>query len=77
MIRKVLRDPTLLSQWESDIKQMVGRIKEMRSSLRSELERIECKPPVGLESWKHITDQVGMFSYTGLTVKQVDHLVKD
>jgi aspartate aminotransferase, cytoplasmic len=37
----------------------------MRKVLREELERI--KTP---GTWHHITDQIGMFSFTGLNVKQ-------
>lgn len=38
----------------------------MRASLRKGLEDIGSK-----RSWKHITDQIGMFCYTGLTSEQV------
>ena len=46
---------------------MSGRIKDMRTAVRSKLEELNGKPG----SWKHITEQIGMFSYTGLTEKQV------
>ena len=35
----------------------------MRTALRTELENLGAPG-----SWVHITDQIGMFSYTGLTV---------
>ena len=38
----------------------------MRASLRKGLEDLGSK-----RSWKHITDQIGMFCYTGLTSEQV------
>ena len=39
----------------------------MRKALRAKLEELN-----GQEgSWRHITDQIGMFSFTGLTEKQV------
>lgn len=41
---------------------MSSRIREMRVALRRYLERIGTPG-----SWKHITEQIGMFSYTGLT----------
>lgn len=41
---------------------MSNRIKEMRTSL---YERLVQKGTPG--SWEHITNQIGMFSYTGLT----------
>ena len=42
----------------------------MRKVLRNELERL--KTP---GTWNHITDQIGMFSYTGLTQKQCEILI--
>ena len=46
------------------------RILEMRKMLRSELESIGAPG-----SWQHITDQIGMFSYTGLSTKQCEALI--
>lgn len=62
----VLNDPALFREWEQNLKEMSGRIKEMRTALRSKLE--ELKTP---GTWNHITDQIGMFSFTGLTEQQV------
>lgn len=63
----VLNDPTLFSEWEENLRTMSGRIKEMRAALRYRLEELNGKKG----SWKHITEQIGMFSYTGLTESQV------
>ena len=38
----------------------------MRSSLRSHLEGLKSS-----RSWEHITEQIGMFCYTGLTQEEV------
>ncbi|CRG91389.1 aspartate aminotransferase [Talaromyces islandicus] len=62
----VLNDPALYAQWEQDLKTMSGRIIEMRQGLR---QRLEAKGTPG--SWDHITSQIGMFSFTGLSEKQV------
>jgi len=43
----------------------------MRLALRSKLE--ELKTP---GTWNHITDQIGMFSYTGLNEPQVKSLIE-
>ena len=51
---------------------MSGRIIEMRQALRKELERLETPG-----TWHHVTDQIGMFSFTGLTEEQVAKLQKD
>ena len=45
---------------------MSGRIIEMRKALKSQLD--ELKTP---GTWNHITDQIGMFSFTGLSEEQV------
>ena len=64
----VLNDPTLFKEWEANLKTMAGRIIDMRKALRSKLEELKDDKEGG--SWKHITDQIGMFSFTGLTEKQ-------
>lgn len=46
------------------IKAMSSRIKDMRAQLRSKLEALGTPG-----NWEHITKQIGMFSYTGLTRK--------
>jgi len=65
----ILNDKDLFAEWEENLKQMSGRIMDMRRALRSKLE--EMKTP---GSWKHITEQIGMFSFTGLSEKQVEKL---
>ncbi|KAG8531563.1 uncharacterized protein KY384_003193 [Bacidia gigantensis] len=69
----ILNDPALFEEWEANLKTMAGRIIDMRKALRSKLEELNGKP----ESWKHITDQIGMFSFTGLTEKQVLKIRED
>jgi aspartate aminotransferase len=51
---------------------MADRIKEMRQTLRGELEALQSKL-----SWNHVTDQIGMFCYTGLKPEQVERLTKE
>ena len=62
----VLNDEKLFAQWEEDLRTMSGRIIEMRKALRKNLEEMGTPG-----TWNHITDQIGMFSFTGLTEKQV------
>ena len=45
---------------------MADRIMSMRSQLRDGLEREGSN-----RNWQHITDQIGMFCYTGLNPQQV------
>lgn len=61
----VLNDAKLFSEWEEDLRTMSGRIKDMRTALRSKLEALETPG-----TWNHITDQIGMFSFTGLSEAQ-------
>ena len=64
---KVLNDKDLFAQWEEDLRTMSGRIIEMRKALKSELDKLETPG-----NWDHITSQIGMFSFTGLTPSQVE-----
>ena len=62
----VLNDEKLFAEWEANLRTMSGRIIDMRKALRAKLEVLGTPG-----SWNHITDQIGMFSFTGLTAKQV------
>lgn len=62
----VLNDEQLFAEWEKDLKTMSGRIMMMRSRLRHELESLQTPG-----SWEHITQQIGMFSFTGLHKEEV------
>jgi aspartate aminotransferase len=68
----VLNDPTLFAEWEENLRTMSGRIIDMRKALRAKLEELGTPG-----TWNHITDQIGMFSYTGLSEKQVLRLRED
>lgn len=70
IVATVLRNPDLFKEWKGHIATMSGRIKEMRQSLYERL--VQLGTP---GSWEHIKRQIGMFSYTGLTERQVEHLV--
>eukprot|EP00484_Ammonia_sp_Unknown_P022353 CAMPEP_0197044724 /NCGR_PEP_ID=MMETSP1384-20130603/20719_1 /TAXON_ID=29189 /ORGANISM="Ammonia sp." /LENGTH=398 /DNA_ID=CAMNT_0042476231 /DNA_START=74 /DNA_END=1267 /DNA_ORIENTATION=- len=67
IVKKVLGDAENFKAWKAEMAEMSGRIIEMRKRLRAKLE--ELKTP---GTWNHITDQIGMFTFTGLTEKQVD-----
>ncbi|KAF4126700.1 aspartate aminotransferase, cytoplasmic [Geosmithia morbida] len=68
----VLNDPALFAEWEKNLEEMSGRIISMRKQLRAKLE--EQGTP---GTWNHITDQIGMFSFTGLSEEQVMRLRKE
>lgn len=74
IVAEVLSDPKLKAQWLAECKQMAERIQSMRKLLRNKLENTAAGKK---RSWKHITDQIGMFCYTGLTKEQVLRLRAD
>ena len=65
----VMNDPELFAEWEQNLRTMSGRIIDMRKALRAKLEEMGTPG-----TWNHITDQIGMFSFTGLSEKQVQML---
>lgn len=65
----VLGDAELNALWLSEVKQMADRIISMRTQLRGHLESFGSK-----KNWTHVTSQIGMFCYSGLTPEQVDML---
>ncbi|XP_068977576.1 aspartate aminotransferase, cytoplasmic [Bombus flavifrons] len=72
IVATVLQNPDLYKQWKDHILTMSKRIKEMRMSL---YQRLVQKGTPG--NWEHITQQIGMFSYTGLTERQVECLINN
>ncbi|KAI5694306.1 hypothetical protein M8J75_014655 [Diaphorina citri] len=70
IVSLVLNNPRLYDQWKQCIETMSGRIKQMRRGLRERLEKLNTPG-----TWNHITEQIGMFSYTGLNPQQVAHMV--
>jgi len=71
IVSTILNDKELYSQWRKDLVTMSSRIIKMRNALRAKLEKLGTPG-----TWNHITDQTGMFSFTGLTPEQVERLEK-
>ena len=69
VVAHVLTDPQLRAQWEGELGGMRERIKTMRTSLVAGLVAAGIQQDMGF-----ITDQVGMFSYSGLTKDQMVRL---
>jgi len=69
IVSTTLNDPALFEEWRACIRTMSGRIAEMRTGLRSRLEKLGTPG-----QWDHVTRQIGMFSYTGLNAAQVAHM---
>ncbi|KAJ2758696.1 Aspartate aminotransferase, mitochondrial, partial [Coemansia nantahalensis] len=69
---EVLTNEPLRAEWLAEVRLMADRIIGMRAALRASLEELGSARP-----WAHITDQIGMFCYTGLNPAQVDRLARD
>jgi len=69
---EILNDPALNKQWLGEVKGMAERIIEMRALLKKNLEDLGSK-----HDWSHITNQIGMFAYTGLTAEQMKTLARE
>ena len=69
IVAAVLASPELRKQWESELAVMRDRIRAMRTGLVDKL-----KVRNVAQDFSFIARQRGMFSYTGLTVAQVERL---
>jgi aspartate aminotransferase len=72
IVQTILSDPQLTAQWRTEVDKMAKRIQGMRQSLVDNLKSLGSK-----KDWSHITNQIGMFSYTGLKPEQVDVMTKE
>ena len=66
--REVLADDALRAQWADECKMMADRIAAMRSALRGAL---EARGSARAGGWAHVTEQIGMFCFTGLSRDEV------
>ena len=69
VVATVLNTPDLRAQWEEELAEMRVRIKAMRQMLVDGLKAAGVKQDMGF-----ITNQIGMFSYSGLTKDQMVRL---
>ncbi|XP_041375199.1 aspartate aminotransferase, mitochondrial-like [Gigantopelta aegis] len=72
IVSKILNTPGLKQEWLKDVKGMADRIIGMRTQLVDGL-----KQEGSSHNWQHITDQIGMFCFTGLKQNQVERLIKE
>ncbi|KAL7578436.1 hypothetical protein ACA910_012828 [Epithemia clementina (nom. ined.)] len=66
LVHAILSDSTLSKEFVEQCKGMADRIQSMRTVLRTRLEEAGSK-----HNWDHITKQIGMFAYSGLSKDQV------
>ena len=74
----------LFDNWKQELRGMSARLGGLRKKLRAGLEESGTPMQGGDDSadgdscyWRHITDQIGMFSFTGLSEEQCDALIRD
>jgi len=72
IVSSILNDAELNAQWRKEVKGMADRIITMRQRLVQHLKELGSK-----KDWSHITNQIGMFCYSGLTPDQVDKIVNE
>merc|ERR1719343_1903988 len=72
LVQRILGTPQMLNLWKVELSAMAERVLEVRSMLRTGLEK---KGTPG--KWNHITDQIGMFSFTGLSKEQCERLITE
>lgn len=69
IVAATLTNKDLFAEWQDHIHTMSGRIIQMREALRDRLVKLGTPG-----NWDHITRQIGMFSFTGLTAQQCEYL---
>lgn len=72
IVTEILGDSQLKAEWLHDVKGMADRIISVRTKLCENL-----KKNGSTRNWTHITDQIGMFCYTGLKGPEVERIIKD
>eukprot|EP00928_Gymnodinium_smaydae_P088736 TRINITY_DN72796_c0_g1_i1.p1 TRINITY_DN72796_c0_g1~~TRINITY_DN72796_c0_g1_i1.p1 ORF type:complete len:414 (+),score=79.01 TRINITY_DN72796_c0_g1_i1:228-1469(+) len=70
LVTKILGNQKRYAQWKVELKAMSDRVCEVRHLLREGLEK---RGTPG--TWNHITDQIGMFSFTGLKKAECERLM--
>ncbi|KAK0179717.1 hypothetical protein PV327_005445 [Microctonus hyperodae] len=72
IVNEILSDAQLKQEWLGDVKSMADRIIGVRTKLRDNL-----KKNGSSRDWSHITDQIGMFCFTGLNSTEVEKLTSE
>lgn len=71
IIKTILQDKELVKLWVEELKEVSSRLNGVRGLIFDALVKAEVPG-----NWEHIKKQKGMFSYTGLTLKQCEALIK-
>jgi aromatic-amino-acid transaminase len=69
IVSDVLNNPELRALWEQELGEMRDRIRQMRAAFTEKLKALGTQ-----QDFSFVTKQRGMFSFSGLSVQQVDRL---
>eukprot|EP00568_Trieres_chinensis_P011127 CAMPEP_0183295306 /NCGR_PEP_ID=MMETSP0160_2-20130417/3313_1 /TAXON_ID=2839 ORGANISM="Odontella Sinensis, Strain Grunow 1884" /NCGR_SAMPLE_ID=MMETSP0160_2 /ASSEMBLY_ACC=CAM_ASM_000250 /LENGTH=467 /DNA_ID=CAMNT_0025456769 /DNA_START=62 /DNA_END=1463 /DNA_ORIENTATION=+ len=72
IVRTVLSDEDLTAQYYDECKSMARRIGSMRSLLVQKLAEAGSK-----HDWSHVSEQIGMFAFTGMDADMCDRLTNE
>ncbi|XP_010520474.1 PREDICTED: aspartate aminotransferase, mitochondrial-like isoform X2 [Tarenaya hassleriana] len=72
LVSTILTNLEIKALWERELKVMTKRVQTMRTALREELEKLGSSL-----NWQHVTNQVGMFCFSGLAPNEVERLRKE
>ncbi|XP_050397592.1 aspartate aminotransferase, cytoplasmic [Patella vulgata] len=70
VVATVLNNPALYDEWKQQVLIMANRIKLMRQLLYEKLRSLGTPG-----TWEHVIKQIGMFSFTGLSLRQVENMM--
>lgn len=72
IVTEILSDSSLRKEWLGNVKLMADRIISVRTQLKDNMKALGSS-----RNWEHITDQIGMFCFTGMTPDQVERITKE
>ncbi|KAL3696196.1 hypothetical protein R1sor_010272 [Riccia sorocarpa] len=72
IVTRILSSKKLFDEWKVELKSMADRIISMRHEL---FEALKARQTPG--NWEHILNQIGMFTFTGLSREQVEYMTRE
>jgi aspartate aminotransferase len=72
IVKTVLSDEVLTKQYYEECQSMAARIQDMRTKLVTALQEVGSK-----HDWSHVTNQIGMFAFTGMSKEMCDQLTDE
>jgi aspartate aminotransferase len=71
IVDTILGDEELTALWKAEVLNMSQRLRELRVQIVLRLKALG-----SVHDWSHITKQIGMFAYTGLTPEMVKEVIE-